>query len=293
MTPSRIPAAPSALDSCPSSVITSAPPDAIPATARTRLESWARTNSRLPAAIAPVANPSHSRSNAGATSLSSTVADEKKGYSIGHTTVVVPAVGFIGPVVAAALLVVFLLGAGLAGPGPGVVGDPPHAFWIWSLGIAAIAGAIMSATGFCAVTAARQVFLRRHAMLMGAGCLILGYALISLMTGAWKFGWSGQPVTQPETLWNIAAMVVVGLTGALAGECPVRQMVLSGEGNGDAFVTVMGLLVGGATALGLGIASSGTGTTEAGRAVVFLGGIAALIYAAAVTSASSRVARSD
>ena len=218
---------------------------------------------------------------------------EKKGYSIGRTAVVAPAVGWVGPAVAAALLLAFLFGAGLAGPGPGAAGDPPHAFWVWSLVIASIAGAIMSATGFCAVTAARQVFLRQRAMLIGAGCLVVGYALISLMTGAWKFGWTGQPASQPETVWNIAAMAVVGLTGALAGGCPVRQMVLSGEGNGDAFVTVMGLLVGGATAHGLGIVSSGSGTTEAGRAVVILGGLAALLYAAAIVSASSKAARSS
>ncbi len=149
----------------------------------------------------------------------------------------------------------------------------------------------MSATGFCAVTAARQVYQRRRAMLIAAGFLILGYAVISWASGNWKLGWSGQPASQPETLWNIAAMAVVGLTGVLAGGCPVRQIVLSGEGNGDAFVTVMGLLVGGATAHGLGIVSSGSGTTEAGRAVVVLGGAAALLYAAAITSTASKPTR--
>ena len=48
-----------------------------------------------------------------------------------------------------------------------------------------------------------------------------------------------------------------------------------------------------ATAHGLGIVSSGSGTTAAGRAVVIHGGLAALLYAAAIVSASSKAARSS
>lgn len=208
---------------------------------------------------------------------------EKKGYSVGRTSVVGPAVGLIGPSVGVGLLAAFLLGAGLAGPGPGESGGPAHAFWIWSLAIGLSAGAVLSATGFCAVSAARQIFQNRRVMLVAAGCMIAGYGAVRLAIGKWNGGWEGQPIAHTETVWNIAALALVGLTGVLAGGCPVRQLVMAGEGNGDAFVGVMGLVVGGATAHGLGIASSGAGTTPAGRAVVVIGLVAALAYASAAT----------
>ena len=78
-------------------------------------------------------------------------------------------------------------------------------------------------------------------------------------------------------------MALVGLTGALAGGCPVRQIVMTGEGNGDAFVTVAGILIGGALAHSLGIASSGAGTTSAGHTAVIVGLIVAIGYGALYT----------
>lgn len=208
---------------------------------------------------------------------------EKHGYSVGRTSGVPTAVGSIGPAVGAGLLVAFLTRAGLAGPGPGESAGPAHAFWTWSLAIGLLVGAVLSATGFCAVSAARQVFQKKRVMLAAAGFLILGYVAAALATGKWNGGWGGQPIAHGETVWNVAALALVGLTGVLAGGCPVRQLVMAGEGNGDAFVGVMGLVLGGATAHGLGIASSGTGTTPAGRTVVVIGLIAAVGYAFAAT----------
>jgi len=51
-------------------------------------------------------------------------------------------------------------------------------------------------------------------------------------------------------------LALVGLAGALAGGCPVRQIVMTGEGNGDAFVAVLGITVGGALAHNLGLVSA-------------------------------------
>jgi hypothetical protein len=77
-------------------------------------------------------------------------------------------------------------------------------------------------------------------------------------------------------------MALVGLAGAFAGGCPVRQMVMAGEGNGDAFVTVMGITVGAAVAHNLGTVSSPAGATDAGRWAVAVGIPLVLAYAAAV-----------
>ena len=63
----------------------------------------------------------------------------------------------------------------------------------------------------------------------------------------------------------------------------LAPLIMAGEGNGDAFMTVSGLVVGGALAHNLGIASSGAGTTAAGRTVVVVGLLVSLGYAAAIT----------
>jgi len=45
-------------------------------------------------------------------------------------------------------------------------------------------------------------------------------------------------------LWNFGGMVLAGLAFALAGGCPGRQLFLAGEGDGDAAVFVLGMIVG-------------------------------------------------
>lgn len=196
---------------------------------------------------------------------------EKRGYQLGKTSPVPAPVGLLGPAVYVGLLVCFLIGGILVGPGPGEAGAPAHAPWILSLGIALFAGGVLSATGFCAITATRQIFLKRKRMLIALGCLVGAYAITSTITGSFKLGFDSQPAAHTDAVWNVLALTLVGLTGALAGGCPVRQIVMTGEGNGDAFVTTMGLLVGGASAHTLGIASSGAGTTTPGRTVVVIG----------------------
>jgi len=44
-------------------------------------------------------------------------------------------------------------------------------------------------------------------------------------------------------VWNFAGMVLAGLAFALAGGCPGRQLFLSGEGDGDAAVFVLGMIM--------------------------------------------------
>ncbi|MHC4933973.1 MAG: YedE family putative selenium transporter, partial [Planctomycetota bacterium] len=174
--------------------------------------------------------------------------------------------------------------------GPGDTAPPAHAAWLISLAIATIAGAALSATGFCAVSAARQVFQRPKVMLVAAVLLICGYGVVAALTGNWRGGFDGQPIAHTDSLWNFLAMVLVGLAGVLAGGCPVRQMVMTGEGNGDAFMTVSGLVVGGALAHNWGIASSGAGVTTAGMWAVVIGLAVSVVYAAATTSALRRAA---
>jgi len=89
-----------------------------------------------------------------------------------------------------------------------------------------------------------------------------------------------QPAAHTDHLWSVLSMALVGLAGVLAGGCPVRQVVMAGEGNGDAFVATIGILLGAAVATNLGAVSGAHGATAAGQAMVVGGLVVALAYAA-------------
>src|SRR5262245_26334200 len=134
---------------------------------------------------------------------------ERRGYSVGKTAPAPAPVGLVGPLVVAGLLVAFLVEGVLRGPGPGPSPPPPHAAWGWSLGLSLVAGVILSATGFCAVSAARQVFQRDRAILAAAGAMIVGYAAIALATG--KFDLSTKaPIAHTDGVWNVLGLMLVG-----------------------------------------------------------------------------------
>lgn len=227
---------------------------------------------------------------------------ERRGYSIGKTQPSPGPVAVLGPLAFVGLLAMFLLGGVLRGPGPGDATPPAHAPWLWSLGIAGAAGAILSATGFCGVNAARQVFSGPRWMLAGAATLVAGYAAVAAATGKFHWGTEGQPAAHSDVLWNSLALALVGLTGALAGGCPVRQLVLTGEGNGDAFVVCAGLVTGGALSHTLGLASRVAapatetapavvaGPTEAGQKAVVIGLVLCLAYGAAIVRSAKPAA---
>jgi YedE family putative selenium metabolism protein len=216
---------------------------------------------------------------------------ERRGYTLGKTQEVPRAVGLLGPAVFAALLGSYLWGFDFAGPGWRSVGPsgPAHAPGAWALGIAAVAGILLSATGFCAVSAVRSIFSGSRWMALAAAAFVLGYAGLALWGG--RFAPEMPPVAHGDWLWNTLALVLVGLCGAFAGGCPVRQIVMAGEGNGDAFVGCAGLLVGGALAHSLGLASAPAsaaqagGPTDAGRVTVVALLVVVLVYAAAMSRA--------
>ena len=72
--------------------------------------------------------------------------------------------------------------------------------------------------------------------------------------------------------FNLLGMVLVGWGSVLLGGCPLRQLILAGEGNGDSAVTVFGMIVGAAFAHNFKLAGSAASLSEDG--VYAAGGIA-------------------
>lgn len=215
----------------------------------------------------------------------------KRGYSLKRSYKQPKAEGYIYPVVALVLLTLVALAPSFirfseAGAGPGAL----HAAIIISLAAGLIVGALAQRTRLCMVGGIRDVILFRETkLLLGfvavfVGCLVCNLILTGVTEGVYfKTGFEGQAVAHVDGLWNFLGMLLVGFASALLGGCPLRQLVLSGEGSSDSFVTVLGLTVGAAFCHNFGLASSGKGPTPNGQVAVIIGIVFALVVACANT----------
>ena len=74
-------------------------------------------------------------------------------------------------------------------------------------------------------------------------------------------------------------MLLAGFGCVLLGGCPLRQLVLAGEGNSDSAIIVLGLIIGAAFAHNFGLASSDNGPTVNGQIAVVIGLIVTIFIA--------------
>jgi YedE family putative selenium metabolism protein len=127
------------------------------------------------------------------------------------------------------------------------------AVWI-SLSVGLLVGFLGQRTRFCIMGAVRDVTLMRDThLLSGVLSLLLAAFVTNLLLGQVNVGFANQPVVQNQHLWNFLGMFLVGLASALAGGCPTRQLILTGEGNGDAINFILGMFWGAAVAHNLAL----------------------------------------
>lgn len=98
---------------------------------------------------------------------------------------------------------------------------------------------------------------------------------------SFKLGFTGQPVAQTSHIWNFLGMLLVGLASVLLGGCPLRQLIMAGEGNTDSAVTVLGFFVGAAFAHNFKLVGNATetGPNVYGKSAVIIGIVIALLIA--------------
>ena len=154
--------------------------------------------------------------------------------------------------------------------GPGSM----HAPAIAALLIAVVVGALAQRARLCMVGGIRDVMLFRDFKLIYGFVAIFVTVLVgNLILGKFHLGMAAQPIAHSSTLWNFLGMVLAGWGSVLLGGCPLRQLILAGEGSGDSAVTVFGMVVGAALAHNFGLAGNPDSLNEAGELVV--GGISA------------------
>ena len=190
----------------------------------------------------------------------------KMGFSLGRAHEVKKVNGVILPALLVIGLVVSLTTALFASSesGPGSMRAPA----IMALIVALVFGALAQKTRMCFAGGLRDVFLMKDFSLLSIlGGLFAALLVYNVATGKFHFGFTGQPIAHAQHLWNILGMYAVGFAAVLAGGCPLRQLILAGQGSSDSAVTFLGLLVGAAFAHNFGLAgaaaAAATETTEA------------------------------
>jgi len=201
------------------------------------------------------------------------------GYNLGRAEKTHTSVGWLLPLIMLGFLVLMLLYPQVEGQdksgilfysikGPGVM----HAPLFIALGVGLAVGILAQRSRFCTMGAFRDLILFRQTHLFsGVVALVVVAFITNLILKQFHPGFANQPVAHTMSLWNFVGMVLAGLAFALAGGCPGRQLFLAGEGDGDAAVFVLGMIVGAGFAHNFALASSPNGVGPHGIAAVIIG----------------------
>lgn len=204
----------------------------------------------------------------------------KKGFSLGRAYPVSSAEGAVLPGVLAILLVLLLTVPSLlrfSQEGPG----SKHAFWLVSLIAGGIVGALAQRSRLCMAGGLRDAFLLRDFhLLSGFLAIWITVTIGNLLLSSYRLSVLSQPIAHSQHLWSFLGMALAGWGSILLGGCPLRQLILAGEGSGDASVTVLGMITGAAVAHNFGLAGAADSVAEDGTYVI--GGIGTAGMAAVI-----------
>ena len=191
----------------------------------------------------------------------------KKGFSLGRAYETKSLSGAVLPVLLAALLVIGVATGAYAASteGPG----SKHAPLLLALMVALVIGALAQKSRMCFAGSIRDVILMKNFDLLSIiAALFVVMTIYNIATGNFHLSFSGQPIAHSQHLWNILGMYVVGFAAILAGGCPLRQLILAGQGSSDSAVTFLGMLLGAAFAHNFNLVGSAAKAATATDAAV-------------------------
>ena len=183
----------------------------------------------------------------------------KKGFSLGRSYETTKAAGAVLPVICLGIFVILVAAPQLlkfseSGPGS------KHAPVLLALALALVFGALAQKSRMCFAGGIRDVILMKNFDLLSviAGLFVV-LLVFNIAKGSFVLSFTTPGVVaHNDHLWNVLGMFVVGFAATLAGGCPLRQLILAGQGSSDAAMTVVGMFVGAAVCHNFGLASSGT-----------------------------------
>lgn len=192
----------------------------------------------------------------------------KKGFSLGRAHLTNRVSGGVLPALMLGILILALatnlLKSSESGPGS------MHAPILMSLAGGLIFGAVAQKARMCFAGSIRDIILMRNFDLITIiGGFFAVMLIFNIVSGNFTPGFNTPGIiAHSEHLWNILGMYAVGFAAVLAGGCPLRQLILAGQGASDSAVTVLGMFAGAAAAHNFGLAASGTALNAETQEVV-------------------------
>lgn len=202
----------------------------------------------------------------------------RKGYNLGRCYTSKSKVGaWVMPTFMIILLIMLVLQFKpifFSEKGPGSM----HAPILISLAAGLIIGFLAQRSRFCTMGSIRDIIIVKDFHLF-SGVITFAFTafIMNLILGQFNIGFEGQPVAHNMHVWNFLGMMLSGLAFALAGGCPGRQLILTGEGDTDAGTFVLGMIAGAAFAHNFSMASSPKGIGTYGALGTIIGLIFCLI----------------
>ena len=192
----------------------------------------------------------------------------KKGFNLGRSYEQRAGEGLVLPGFLTALLLLLVSGSALlcaSTQGPG----SKHAPWWIALAAGLIVGALCQRSRLCMAGGLRDVILMKDFTLLG-GFLALWVTVTAgnLLLGSYQLSALLQPVAHSQYLWSGLGMLLVGWAAILLGGCPLRQLILAGQGSSDAALAVLGMMAGAAISHNFGLAGAADRLAEDGSYLV-------------------------
>lgn len=132
-----------------------------------------------------------------------------------------------------------------------------------ALVVALIAGALAQRIRLCQAGGVRDIIMFGDWNLMwGSIAVFIGALGYNFAIGNVNFTFDGMPIAHSDHIWSVLGLFIVGLGSTLLGGCPMRQLVLSGTGNSDSAITVLGMIIGAAFSHNYGLAGAPANAKE-------------------------------
>lgn len=210
----------------------------------------------------------------------------KKGFVSGRTQKQWKIESLIMPVIMVGLLLLVIFLPVFKPGGPVFVGSTGHPGCtgtpigqglgiVISLGLGLIAGVLAQRSRLCLTGGIRDIILIRNGQLLTGFVAIFIVVLVgNIIFGKFHLGFENQPIAHTAHLWNFLGMALVGLGSILLGGCPLRQLILAGNGNTDSAICILGMLAGAAVAHNFGLVKA---ASIYGKGAIILGLVIAIV----------------
>jgi YedE family putative selenium metabolism protein len=194
----------------------------------------------------------------------------RRGFSLGKSA---PVAGSNGLLFHAIMAILFILL--LVNPAFITQSNERHA----PLAAALLAGGAIGVLGqqskLCFIGGFRNLFLiGDFTLLFGFAATVVSAMIANIFLG--QFHWGVHIVGSSDGVWSFVALAVVGIASVFLGGCPFRQLICAAQGDTDAAMSVLGIVIGAAIAYDCGLSFT-AGTLDLAGKVAVLGGGAILI----------------